>query len=372
MNQVAFHFAPALHRPADGREPVRAGAASTAVAAVEDVTARETGVPTVQAPADPGDALGFDHARYGLMPPADCLWPGHPVREGWERGRRLVGRRTRPASLAVQRWLALRLRAWREGTPFDDVQLTPSTLRALETTTRCPVTGVRLDDGAAVLRLDPSRGWVAGNLALVAAPVAERLDTMSWAAAKAALEAAERAAEADASGTPSMQDAGALTLRQWRRAVALKSLATPLPEGEARVQAMRVLPPNRVRLVNPIQGVQALLSLQLATPGWGTRTSRLAASVPLLLRCEFHLFFHTLLAHTLRAGQDVATVDGDRSGLRAAVERAWSEPVVQRRWERFARHIDDGLAQLLVERLAGEPLPGMQLLQHGEGLVLGQ
>jgi hypothetical protein len=359
MNQVAFHFAPSLAVPADA-----VAAADTPVAAAPSAA---RGTPAGE--VDPGDALGFDHARYGLVPPADCLWPGHPVREGWERGRRLVGRRTRPASLAVGRWLGLRLAAWRAGAPFDDVQITPTTLRALEASTRCPVTGTALDASARVMRLDPMRGWIAGNLALVAAPVAERLDAMSWLDATAALQAAERAAQDDAAGRPSMRDAGAFTLAQWRRAVALKSLATPLAEGEARAQAMRVLPPTRVRLVNPIQAVQALLSLQLATPGWGARSSRVAASIPLLLRCEFHLFFHTLLAHTLRAGQSVAA-DDERTAMRVAVERAWSEPTVQRRWERFARRIDAALAETLVERLAAEPLPGLQTLSHPAGLVL--
>jgi hypothetical protein len=57
--------------------------------------------------------------------------------------------------------------------------------------------------------------------------------------------------------------------------------------------------------------------------------------------------------------------------MRVAVERAWSEPTVQRRWERFARRIDSALAETLVERLAAEPLPGLQTLRHPEGLVMG-
>ena len=52
--------------------------------------------------------------------PAPCLWPGHPIREGWERGRHAMARRTRPATLAVTRWLALRLAAWQRGEAFDD------------------------------------------------------------------------------------------------------------------------------------------------------------------------------------------------------------------------------------------------------------
>lgn len=364
MNQAAFLFAPALPCPVETAGP----------AVARPATATE--VPPAVAPAtgpdaDPGDALGFDHARYGLVPPADCLWPGHPVREGWERGRRLVGRRTRPATPAVQRWLGLRLAAWRAGSPFDDVQVTPTTLRALEANTRCPVTGVALDASARVIRLDPARGWVGGNLALVAPAVADRLENLSWHEALAALEAAEAAAREDAGGTPSMRDAGAFTLAQWRRAVALKSLATPLPEGLVRTLPLRVLPPTRVRLVNPLQAVQALLSLQLATPGWGARSSRVAGLIPLTLRCEFHLFFHTLLAHALRGARAVAA-DDERAAMRAAVELAWVEPSVQRRWERFARRIDGALAETLVQRLSAEPLPGLQTLSHPATLGAGR
>lgn len=416
MTQVTFPFvaapaAPVAPLPATGGGALVPPAAPPAPAAGD---------------ADPGEAIGFDHARYGLVPPADCLWPGHPVREGWERGRRVLGRRTRPASLAVQRWLALRLRAWRDDEAFDELQLTPSALRALEAATRCPVTGTALDATASVLRLDPARGWTAGNLALVAAPVAMRLDAMSWADACAALAAAERAAEDDAAGVPTARDARsvggserrreirpgpsrfdageesiaaamddesasnrvapvelqqalaaahaprAFTLAQWRRAVALKSLATVLPAGEAREQPMRVLPPNRVRVVNAIQGLQALLSLQLVVPGWGARSARVAAAIPAVLRCEFHLFFHTLLAATLRAARDAGvTSDEDRAGRRAAVERAWGDAAVRRRWERLAHRVDDALAATLVERLSGEPLPGLQLLRHADGLALG-
>ncbi len=365
MTQVAFHF-DAAHAAAQVLAPAPAAAAPSAIGAAAHASSGTAASPSI----DPADTLGFDHARYGLVPPADCLWPGHPVREGWERGRRRPGLRARAATPAVRRWLALRLRAWREGAPFDDLQLTPGALRALEATQRCPVTGAPLRDDAVPVRLDPARGWVAGNLVLVAPPVAERLDTLTWGEAVAALQAAEQAAREDAAGRPSMRDGGAFTLRQWRRAVALKSLATPLPADEARAQPLRVLPPSRVRLVNPIQGLQALLSLQLATPGWGQRSSKVAASIPLLLRCEFHLFFHTLLAATLRATQAGAGEDG-RGARREAVEQAWNDAAVQRRWQRFAGRVDDALAELLVVRLGAEPLPGLQVLQHTGAAIAG-
>ena len=122
MTQAAFNFAPAGKRAGRTAPPQLAAVAGKAV----DGAARPP------ESDNPGDAIGFEHARYGLVPPAPCLWPGHPVREGWERGRRLIGRRTRPATLAVTRWLSLRLGAWLQGEAFDDHQITPQLLRSLE------------------------------------------------------------------------------------------------------------------------------------------------------------------------------------------------------------------------------------------------
>ncbi|HEX7690097.1 MAG TPA: hypothetical protein VF453_20490, partial [Burkholderiaceae bacterium] len=67
MSQAAFNFA-------SGKRAVKSTARQARAAA--PVAARAEG-------SDPGDAIGFDYARYGLVPPAPCLWPGHPVREGW-------------------------------------------------------------------------------------------------------------------------------------------------------------------------------------------------------------------------------------------------------------------------------------------------
>ena len=54
--------------------------------------------------------------------------------------------------------------------------------------------------------------------------------------AKAALARAEAEPETLVDGLP---------LRHWRRIVALKSLATPLPHDEAARIPLHVLPPNR-------------------------------------------------------------------------------------------------------------------------------
>src|ERR1700740_442615 len=162
MNQATFNFAPKAKR-ADiaGARRVAPKAAVREAAPVSDV--------------DPGDAIGFEYARYGMVPPAPCLWPGHAIREGWERARRAMARRARPATLAVTRWLALRLAAWQRGEAFDDHQITPQLLRSLEVATHCPITGRALGNDAVVVPVDVQRGWAAGNLMLVSPAIAARL-----------------------------------------------------------------------------------------------------------------------------------------------------------------------------------------------------
>jgi len=338
MSQVAFNFAPSNKRAA----PRLAAVAGKPV---------EAAAPCGDA-ADPGEAIGFEHARYGLVPPAPCLWPGHPIREGWERGRRLLGRRTRPATLAVRRWLSLRLAAWCQGEAFDDHQITPQLLRSLEVATACPVTGRALGDDAQVVPACAARGWIAGNLVLLSPEIATRWRGLELGAARSALARAELDPEGCADGLP---------LRHWRRIVALMSLATPLPASQAARVPMRVLPPSRLRLVNPIHELQAMLTLQLATPGWGQRARAIAGSMPEALRGDFNLFFNSLLAQALRQGPGEA-----RAEIRDALTTAWGDAVVMRRWLRFADRVDAALASRLVERLAKEPLPGVTVVRHAE------
>ena len=342
MNQATFNFAPKGKRA--GIVAAQAAAGNVAKAPVRARAAANQ--------PDPGDAIGFEYARYGMVPPAPCLWPGHPIREGWERGRRLMARRTRPATLAVTRWLALRLAAWQRGEAFDDHQITPQVLRSLEVATHCPITGRALQDDARVVPIDMARGWAAGNLVLLSPEIAERWATIDWQMAQAALARAQAEPETAVDGLP---------LRHWRRMVALKSLATPLPHDEAARIPLHVLPPNRIRLVNPIQELQAVLTLQLAVPGWGQRARGIADSLPLALRNEFNLFFNSLLAQALRQGQGAA-----KAQMRDALATAWGDAVVMRRWLRFAALVDADLAETLVERLTREPMPGLYVVRHGQ------
>ena len=344
MNQATFNFAPR------GKRADLAAARNGAKAPVRG--------PVAANDADPGDALGFDYARFGMVPPAPCLWPGHPIREGWERGRRLMTRRTRPATLAVTRWLALRLAAWQRGEGFDDHQITPQVLRSLEAATHCPITGRALGNDAVVVPVDVQRGWAAGNLMLVSPAIAERWAAIDYAVAKDALARAE--AEPD-------EVVDGLALRHWRRVVALKSLATPLPHAEAAGIPLLVLPPNRLRLVNPIQELQAVLTLQLSVPGWGQRARTVADSLPETLRTEFNLFFNSLLAQSLRQG-----AGGDKPQMRDALAAAWGNEVVMRRWLRFTALVDADLAATLVDRLTHDPMPGLVVVRHGNAAAAVQ
>jgi len=196
------------------------------------------------------------------------------------------------------------------------------------------------------------RGWAAGNLVLLSPTIAERWTGIDWEMAKAALARAELEPETLVEGLP---------LRHWRRIVALKSLATPLPHDEAARIPLHVLPPNRIRLVNPIQELQAVLTLQLAVPGWGQRARGIADSLPLALRNEFNLFFNSLLAQALRQGHGSAKAE-----MRDALATAWGDAVVLRRWLRLSARVDAGLAETLVERLTREPMPGLYVVRHGE------
>jgi hypothetical protein len=107
--------------------------------------------------------------------------------------------------------------------------------------------------------------------------------------------------------------------------------------------------------------VQAVLTLQLAVPGWGQRARGIAESLPLALRNEFNLFFNSLLEQALRQGHGAA-----KAGMRDALATAWGDAVVMRRWLRLAALVDAKLAGTLVERLTRESIPGLYVVRHGE------
>lgn len=292
--------------------------------------------------SDTGFDIGWAHAQWGVVPPDDCVWPDHPVRQGWEAGRQRIRRAGSAPSRATLTWLSLRLAAWREGRVFETLQVTPHFLAQLETD-RCPVTRQFLVDSvgdlahACVTRVCESAGYAAGHLAMLSQQALAAKAGLAWedALGRVALAAAQPDGLIDG-----------LSAGQWQRLATLMSFVTPLPHEVAAALPLAVLPPNRLRLLNPIQGLQAVLTLQFTRPGWSRRLARMAELLPAgALRRDFHLVVHSLLPRAWDGGRPV-----DPQQLRDRLEDAWLQAPVLRRWQRLARQLSPEQAEQLVAR----------------------
>lgn len=314
-------------------------------------------------PADPLDRVGFDigwdHARHARVPPAELMLDGTPVSQGWLAGRAVFGRRSAAASRGVRQWLALRLEAWRGGIDFDGLQVTPHHLLQIETT-HCPVTRAALggatggDDAPVIARLREDAGYAAGNLVVLSRAAAR---AKAGCNAVQVLERAERLARGG-TGTLDGLDADA-----WMRLATLMSLAVELPQVQAARIALRALPPNRVRVLNPAQGLQVLLTLRLQAAGWARRARAVADLLPRgELRHDFNLFVGALAARLMSIADDLQSRE-----LRWAQEDAWADGRVQRRWSQFIVQLSTAESELLLQRLADAGLAGVdgaRLLVH--------
>lgn len=303
-------------------------------------------------PADPrtGFELGREHARHGVSPAAELLARHAALREGWEAGRRVFEGRTRPATSAVRQWLALRTGAWLQARHFDTLTATPHYLAQLAGS-HCPVTREALSPAdpttspapAVIERVYEDAGYAAGNLACLSRRAV---------AAKAGLsceDALENVRQIDAQGLGTIDGLNAL---QWARLAVLVSMATPLPHARAASLPLLVLPPNRLHLVNPIQGVQALVTMQLLRSGWSQRITAFEALLPTAaLRRELHAFFGALVPKVVAAGRH----DDPRS-WRWSLEDAWRHPQVQQRWRHFALQLDARQAQVLLDQAVEQGL----------------
>ena len=308
-------------------------------------------------PADAVDAVGFDigwdHAHHGLVPPPELLLDGTPLGQGWRAGKAVFGRRTLATTRATRQWLALRTLAWRLGVAFENQQVTAHYV-AQVLAERCPVQrcalgGAAGEPTAAVIeRLNPQAGFAAGNLATLSQQAVSARHGVDI------LEALRRARRAASSGEAVQGlDAGA-----WTRLAVLRSFATPLPFHEAARLPLAVLPPNRVRLLNAPQGLQALLTMQFLSPGWSARTRALAALLPEhTLRHDFNLFVGAIAPRVLEAGSDPAT-------LRRALEDAWLNERVQRRWQHFVLSLGEAACVALLDRATAEGLAPVRTLNH--------
>jgi len=319
--------------------------------------------PNITTAADAtGFDIGWDHAHHGLVPPAELLLDGTPIGQGWRAGRAVFGRRTLSTGRATRQWLALRTLAWRQGIPFEGQQVSAHYLAQLHSpqhaphcpVLRCPVLRCPLGgpaghaDALVVERLNPQAGYAAGNLAV-----------MSHAAAQAragvdVLEALRRATRAQLCGEP----VAGLNAAAWWRLAALRAFATPLPFHEAARLPLAVLPPNRVRLLNAAQGLQALVTRLFLAPGWAARTRALAQLLPAhTWRQDFNLFVGALAPRVLEAGTEPLA-------LRRALEDAWLLERVQRRWQHFVLSLGEAATEALLQASAAEGLAGVRTLHH--------
>jgi hypothetical protein len=286
-----------------------------------------------------GFDVGWDHAHHGLVPPPELLLDGTPVGQGWRAGKAVFGRRTLSTQRCTRLWLALRTQAWRRGLVFENQVVTANHLAQLHVD-RCPVTRAPLGgaagqaDAAVVERLNPQAGYAAGNLAVMSERAAQAR------AAVDVLEATRRAHLAQLSGEP----VHGLPAAAWWRVAALRAFATPLPFAQVARLPLAVLPPNRVRLLNAVQGLQALLTRQFTSPGWAARTRALAQLLPAhTLRHDFNLFIGAVAPRVIEAGRAPAE-------LRQALEDAWLNERVQRRWTHFVLSLGEAATVALLDR----------------------
>lgn len=306
---------------------------------------------TISAHERNGLALGRDYALHGVTPPIAHLYPQSPLQRGWLAAR---GRPVRtPASAQVEQWLALRTHAWERGRSFEDIQLTPHHLAQLDTS-HCPITRELLaDDNRSVNRVRDDAGYAAGNLAVMSRRANEAKGDRGHQAL------ADMAASCAAGPITRI---GGLAEMEWQRLAVLASFVTSLPHEQAALIPLHVLPPNRLRLFNPIQALQALVTRQLATPGWSARLSRLEALLPTdALRADFNRFLLALAPRVLAANELTETHQ-----IRWALEDAWAQPLVQKRWARFALQLTPEQAEGLVERAAARKLCPVHIQRHDD------
>ena len=314
-----------------------------------------------------GFELGWDYAHHRLSPPAPYAQDPSPLFSGLLAGQAAFGSRSLQATSAVRKWLQLRLNAWLRGRSVELFQVTPHYLQQLDVG-YCPIRRVALSDSvhsvnsvnaaadSSIHRVRNDAGYAAGNLAVMSAQANHAK------AAHGFRDAMKFAAELESGKHPSVGGLHGLTASQWSRVAVLCSFVEPLSHDEACGLPMLLLPPNRLHLLNPAQALQAFVSTQLLKPGWSHRVSRIEALLPSKpSRRAFRDFFHALLPRVLEAGRS-----SEAHRARWAIEDAWRNALVLKRWSAFARQLSAAQCEALVVRAAARHLGALNALQHTE------
>lgn len=311
-------------------------------------------VNTVTAHEHIGFELGWDYAHYRLVPPAPYAQEPSALRHGLLAGQAAFGSRTLAPTRPVRKWLQLRLHAWLRGRSVELMQVTPNYLQQLDVS-HCPITRVSLSSAtldssdASVDRVRNDAGYAAGNLAVISTKA-------NHAKAAYGFHDALRFVRQIEAGKLGGIDG--LTAAQWSRVAVLCSFVEPMSHEDASVIPMLVLPPNRLRMFNPVQALQAFISQQLLSPGWSHRAARFEALLPgKPARRAFQTFFHALLPRVLEASRSGAL------RTRWAIEDAWRNPLVLKRWTAFARLLTAEQCEDLVARATTKKLGSLRVQQ---------
>jgi hypothetical protein len=292
--------------------------------------------------------LGADHAAHGLALPAGHLHPSSPLFAGWQAtlARQPKGLHSDPAP-EVRQWLRLRMQAWQQGLPFDELLISPNYLRQIDAT-HCPITRAELHDEQGhpaqrcFVALKPSNGYCAGELVV-----------MGWEAAQALNHHTHASLHPLAEQAKQQGLAMGWTAACWHRLLSLSAMAQSLP---TQGQPLTLLPPNRLRVAQPLHALQAWLTRQLTTSGWSQRLQALHDALPGVPARQAATALNAALApHALR-------LPPPGMAQRWALEDLWLDARVQRRWQELAAL----LSPLTVERLLRQlpPPPGWQLETH--------
>lgn len=301
---------------------------------------------------DIGFEIGWDFAHHRLVPPADRILPNDPVSQGWEAGRAVFGVRTLQATPHVRKWLQLRLNAWLRGKAFEGVCVTPAYLRRIDVAT-CPITGqtlthcTGLPSDASVDRVNNDAGYAAGNLAVMSAWANRAKSSYGW-------QDAARFARQIELGRLGQIDG--LTAAQWSRLAVLSSFCTPLTHAEAASLPLLLMPPPRLRVLNPAQVLQVLLTLRFMRKGQAARVDRIAGLFPSAQRGALQALMSTLLARRIEAGPCPSP-----AALQRVMEAAWAEALLLRRWQTLALSLTAAQCQSIAERMAAHGLAGAEL-----------
>lgn len=247
-----------------------------------------------------------------------------------------------PSPPPIQRWWRLQGQARRTGRRVEPLLVTPRFMACIDAAS-CPVTREPLRPRSAVvvpLRVDAA--VAAGHLAtlgpVAAAAATDAVGGGRWADAWAMAQRLE-------AENPASTHAG-MNASAWRRLAVMRSFVHPLSPAEAGALPLLALPTNRLRVLSPIQGLQVAATLALRGSDRSVRLVQLAGLAGTEdTRLAMRVFVLTLVARC------PAELDAMKpTEQRQALEDLWTDPLLQRRWQRLALRLSDEEAESLLLR----------------------